>query len=326
MTQFEESGKYRFVISTESGAGTRLDRFLTDQVRDLSRSRLQQLIKDGNVLVDGSSVKPKLKLTAAQVVTVEIPEAVPFEQVAAQDIPLEVIFEDRDFIVINKAHGMVVHPAAGNADGTLVNALLHHCHGELSGIGGIQRPGIVHRLDKDTSGCLVAAKNDVAHQEISRQFADRETTKIYHCVVQGIPAPAAGRVANQIGRHPVNRQKMAVLEAGKGKSAITDYKILTSSTQRASEAPDIDHDQSTWAYVQCRLHTGRTHQIRVHMKSLGCPILGDVIYSQPSRQLPQVERMLLHARQLGFTHPRSKEQLTFTSPLPEAFHPFSLYP
>lgn len=312
MTQFKESGKHRFVISTESGAGARLDRFLTDQVRDLSRSRLQQLIRDGNVLVDGNNAKPKLKLNATQIVTVEIPEAIPFEQVEAQNIPLQVIFEDLDFIVINKAHGMVVHPSAGNADGTLVNALLHHCHGELSGIGGIQRPGIVHRLDKDTSGCLVAAKNDVAHQEISRQFAERETTKIYHCVVQGIPSPAAGTIKNQIGRHPVNRQKMAVLEAGKGKSAVTDYKILTSSEQ----------NKSAWAYLQCHLHTGRTHQIRVHMKSLDCPILGDPIYAQPSRQQPPVERLLLHARQLGFTHPRSKAPLTFTAPLPRAFHPF----
>ena len=236
------------------------------------------------------------------------------DKVEPQAIPLEVIYEDKDFIVINKESGIVVHPAFGNHDGTLVNALLHHCHGELSGIGGVQRPGIVHRLDKDTSGCLVAAKNDIAHQEISRQFADRETTKIYHCVVQGIPSPPSGRIENQIGRHPVNRQKMAVVEAPAGKRAVTDYKVLRKSS--ASKAQ--------WAFTECHLHTGRTHQIRVHMKSLGCPILGDEIYAQPPRQQPSAPRLLLHASQLGFTHPSSKEALSFTAPLPEAFSPYSL--
>ncbi len=305
----EGGEKHQFLISKESGAGLRLDHFLTAQLQHLSRSRLQQLIRDGRVLIDGKPSKPKFKLLAGKQITVEVPAPVPMAEIEAQPIPLEVIYEDKDFIVINKAHGLVVHPAAGNPDGTLVNALLHHCQGQLSGIGGVQRPGIVHRLDKDTSGCLVAAKNDQAHQEISRQFADRETTKIYHCVVQGIPVHPDGRIENQIGRHPVSRQKMAVLEAPKGKRAVTDYKILRCSSD----------NETSWAYIRCHLHTGRTHQIRVHMKSLGCPILGDEIYAQPSRQKPAVPRLLLHARQLGFTHPRTKEPLSFTAPLPEAF-------
>ncbi|MFK5920712.1 MAG: RluA family pseudouridine synthase [Verrucomicrobiota bacterium] len=316
----DESTEYQFLISSKSGAGDRLDRFLAAQLAHLSRSRLQQLIRDENVQVDGQTSKPKARLTPGSTVSVSIPAPVPLAEVEPQDIPLQVIYEDQDFIVINKAHGIVVHPAAGNPDGTLVNALLHHCQGELSGIGGVQRPGIVHRLDKDTSGCLVAAKNDAAHQEISRQFADRETTKIYHCVVQGIPVRNNGSIENHIGRHPVNRQKMAVLEAPKGKHAHTDYKILRTSKDDA----DQNDKQPAWALIECHLHTGRTHQIRVHMKSLSCPILGDEIYAQISRQQPKVERMLLHASHLGFTHPRSKEALTFTAPLPKAFSAYSL--
>ena len=312
MDESKNSEKYRFLITENSGDQLRLDQFLSNQLKNHSRSRIQQLIKDNTVLVNGFTAKPKLKLSAGNEVIVEIPEATPLLEVEPQPIPLNVIYEDDDFIVINKASGMVVHPAAGNPDGTLVNALLHHCEGNLSGIGGVMRPGIVHRLDKDTSGCLVSAKNDLAHQEISRQFADRETTKIYHCVVQNIPSQASGRIENRIGRHPVNRQKMTVLEAPKGKLAITDYKILNESSK----------GKNTWAYVECRLHTGRTHQIRVHMKSLGCPIIGDEIYAQPSRQNPKSSRLLLHASQLGFTHPASKEPLSFTAPLPDAFSPY----
>lgn len=311
--EMENTEKYQFLIIAESGAGLRLDQFLSNQLDHLSRSRIQQLIKDNTILVDGKPAKPKLKLSVGNEILVEIPQPAPLTSVEAQAIPLDVIYEDKDFIVINKAHGIVVHPAAGNPDGTLVNALLHHCRGELSGIGGVQRPGIVHRLDKDTSGCLVAAKNDRAHQQISRQFADRETTKIYHCVVQGIPAQNNGRIENQLGRHPVNRQKMAVLKAPAGKHAITDYKILKRSSDNTT----------AWAYIQCDLHTGRTHQIRVHMKSLGCPILGDEIYAQLSRQSPKVDRMLLHARHLEFNHPSTGERVSFDAPLPAEFAPFN---
>jgi len=313
MEEIENSEKYRFLVAEESGAGLRLDHFLTNRLKHLSRSRIQQLIKDNTVLVDGMTAKPKLKLAVGNEITVEVPDPVPLVAVEPQPIPLDVLYEDGDFIVVNKASGLVVHPAAGNPDGTLVNALLHHCRGELSGIGGMQRPGIVHRLDKDTSGCLVVAKNDLAHQEISRQFADRKTTKIYHCVVQGIPSPLKGKIENQIGRHAVNRQKMAVLDPPAGKLAITDYKVLGKCSD----------DKSKWAFIECHLHTGRTHQIRVHMKSLGCPILGDEIYAQPSRQTIATDRLLLHASRLGFTHPTSSEPLSFTAPLPEAFAQFT---
>ncbi len=314
MEEIGNSEKYRFSVSEKADVGLRLDQFLVNHLNVLSRSRVQQLIKDNTVLVDGNTAKAKLKLTIGNEVLVEIPEPRTMDEVEPQEIALDVVYEDDDLIVINKTSGMVVHPAAGNPDGTLVNALLYHCQGELSGIGGVQRPGIIHRLDKDTSGCLVAAKNDLAHQEISRQFADRETTKIYHCVVENIPSSRSGRIENQIGRHPVNRKKMAVLTPPAGKRALTEYKVLGESTE----------SKASWALVECRLHTGRTHQIRVHMKSLGCPILGDEIYAQPSRQKPRAPRLLLHASQLGFTHPRSKEALTFTSPLPEAFSPFTL--
>ncbi|NOY01061.1 MAG: RluA family pseudouridine synthase [Verrucomicrobia bacterium] len=316
MKKIGNSEKYRFSVSEKADVGLRLDQFLVNHLNGLSRSRVQQLIKDNTVLVDGNTAKAKLKLTIGNEVLVEIPEPIVMEDVEPQDIPLDVIYEDDDFIVINKTSGIVVHPAAGNPDGTLVNALLYHCQGELSGIGGVQRPGIIHRLDKDTSGCLVAAKNNLAHQEISRQFADRETTKIYHCVVQGSPSPSSGRIENQIGRHPVNRQKMTVLEPPAGKRAKTDYKTLR-------EGPG---GRANWTFIECHLHTGRTHQIRVHMKSLGCPILGDVIYAQPSRQNPSASRLLLHASRLSFTHPSSKEPLSFTSPLPEAFSVYSSEP
>lgn len=313
MKETEYLETHQFLVSGESGGGLRLDQFLAKQLCHLSRSRIQQLIKDNMVFVDNRPAKPKLKLAPGNTVIVNIPEPLPLTAVEPQAISLEVVYEDEDLVVINKASGMVVHPAAGNPDGTLVNALLHHCQGELSGIGGVLRPGIIHRLDKDTSGCLVAAKNDLTHQGISRQFADRETTKTYHCVVQGIPSPPQGTVENHIGRHPVNRQKMAVVDPPKGKIAVTGYKILSQSTAGK------DH----WSLVECQLHTGRTHQIRVHMKSLGCPILGDEIYSQPSRQQPAVSRLLLHASQLGFTHPATGEKLSFTAPLPEAFEPFT---
>ncbi len=304
---------HRFPVSGESGGGQRLDQFLAARLHNLSRSSIQRLIKDAMVFVDDQPAKSKLKLAAGNIVLIKVPPPPPPTVVQPQAIPLEILYEDEDLLVVNKAPGIVVHPAAGNSDGTLVNALLHHCRGRLSGLGGAQRPGIVHRLDKDTSGCLVAAKTDLAHQEISRQFADRETTKIYRCVVQGIPCPSSGKIENHIGRHPVNRQKMAVLTPPMGKLAVTDFEVLREGRE----------GKNAWSLVECRLHTGRTHQIRVHMKSLGCPILGDPIYAQPSRQKPAAPRLLLHACQLGFTHPTSGEDLCFTAPLPEAFLPYS---
>ena len=289
-----------------TAAGERVDRFVAERLAGVSRSRVAGLIREGMVRVDGRVVKPSHVLAGGEVVDVVIPEARPVVAVA-QDLPLVLLHEDEDLAVLDKASGMVVHPGAGHDDGTVVNALLHR-FGPLSTIGGEQRPGIVHRLDKETSGCLVVARNDAAHAALSAQFAGRETEKIYFAVVQGVPAPRSGRVENFMARNPSNRLQMAVVPEGRGKSAVTDFAVV--------------HHGAQWALVRCTLHTGRTHQIRVHLKSLGHPLLGDEVYAKPARQPVRVPRLMLHAWRLGFTHPRTGERLTFTAPLPSEFGPF----
>jgi 23S rRNA pseudouridine1911/1915/1917 synthase len=289
-----------------AAAGVRIDRFVAERMGELSRSRVAALIKDGAVLVDGRVVKPSHVLSGGEAVSVTVPEARPVETVA-QDLPLTFLHEDGDLAVLNKASGMVVHPGAGHEDGTLVNALLHR-FGPLSTIGGEQRPGIVHRLDKETSGCLVVARNDATHAALSAQFAGRETEKIYFAVVQGVPSPGAGRIENFMARNPGNRVQMAVVPAAQGKHAVTEYAVV--------------HHGAQWALVRCTLHTGRTHQIRVHLKSLGHPLLGDEVYAKPARQPVRVPRLMLHAWRLGFTHPRTGQRLVFTAALPEEFRPF----
>lgn len=294
-------------IQVEDSAGDRIDAFLAARLAELSRSRIQTLIREQFIQINGHPAKPRDAVKLGDVISVVLPEAVPLDA-APQDISLEVLFEDDDLVVLNKAHGMVVHPAPGNPDGTLVNALLHHCHGKLSGIGGVERPGIVHRLDKDTSGCLVVAKSNVAHQSLVTQFSERSTMeKLYLAVTQGIPKPAKDSIFTHIGRHPVNRQKMAVITPPAGKTAITDYEIL------AMDAASIT------ALVLCHLHTGRTHQIRVHLLHKGTPIVGDPIYGKPSKSSAQTSRLMLHAWRLSFQHPISKQQLHFEAPLPEEF-------
>jgi 23S rRNA pseudouridine1911/1915/1917 synthase len=283
-------------------AGDRLDRYLTGAVPHLSRSRLQGLIKEGHVRLNGKSVKPGEKVRKGDAVTVEEPPAAP-TLLEPEDIPLDVLFEDDDLLVINKPPGLVVHPAAGHARHTLVHALLAHCK-SLSGIGGEQRPGIVHRLDKDTSGCLAVAKNDMAHAHLSRQFAGRSVTKIYLALVQGhFAGSRSGSIENSIGRHPVDRKKMAVLTRG-GRASHTGWRAVQ----------DIP---GAGTVVECTLHTGRTHQIRVHMKHLGHPLLGDALYAP--KMAAHYSRQMLHAWKLGFTHPRTGEALNFCSPLPEDF-------
>jgi len=285
--------------------GDRLDAYLASQLPDLSRSRIQALIKDGHILLNGKKVKAKVTLKAGDQVTIEIPEPTPLDMIA-QDLPLSVIHEDEDLIVLNKAHGMVVHPAAGNPDGTLVNALLHHCDGQLAGIGGVERPGIVHRLDKDTSGCIVAAKTDRAHQSLVSQFAERTTAKLYLAVAQSPPQKPHQTVFNHIARHPVHRQRMDVCNPGAGKPAITDLHLLYT-------APDGT------SLILCALHTGRTHQIRVHNRYLGHPLLADPIYAKPARQIFSAPRLMLHAWRLGFTHPATGEWIQNEAPIPEEF-------
>lgn len=298
-------------ITVETSHGERLDLFLVGELPDLSRSRIQALLKQGHILVNGAKARPKTQVNRGDSITVALPEPQPSE-VIPQDIPLEVLHEDEDLIVINKPTGLVVHPAPGNPDGTLVNALLHYCEGRLPGVGGIERPGIVHRLDKDTSGCIVTARSDKGLQSLLEQFADRKTTKLYLAIAERSPVQPSGSIFTHIGRHPVRRQMQAVLNPGAGssRSAITDYYVLHRSASTG------------WALILCHLHTGRTHQIRVHMKHIGCPLLGDQLYANPKRQSPQVDRLMLHAWRLGFSHPSTGEFTTHEAPPPHEFEPF----
>ncbi len=287
-------------------AGLRIDKFLTQQLPHLSRARLQSLIKEGVICVNERPVqRANLSVALHDRITGEIP---PDRPAAAQPeaIPLDVMYEDTHIAVLNKACGMVVHPAHGNETGTLVNALLHR-FGAMSSIGGVNRPGIVHRLDKETSGCLVVARNDAAHHHLTEQFAGRTMSKIYLAVVQGVPALKSGTIQTHIARHPQDRIRMAVVPAPAGKYAHTDYLVL--------------HATGTDSLVQCTLHTGRTHQIRVHLKHLGHPLLGDETYARLSKQT-RTGRLMLHAWKLGFTHPATGQWMDFLAPVPPEFKPW----
>jgi 23S rRNA pseudouridine1911/1915/1917 synthase len=288
-------------------AGWRLDRALAAAVPTLSRERLKALIASGRVTGPQGLVRdPAVKAVSGDY-AVAVPEPAPAHN-EAQDIPLEIVFEDEHLLVVDKPAGMVVHPAAGNFDGTLVNALLHHCAGRLSGIGGVARPGIVHRIDKDTSGLLVVAKTDVAHEGLAAQFARHSIDRRYRAIVAGRPNPAEGKVDAPLARSSANRQKMAIVEGSRGKRAVTHYKVLRPLTESA--------------LVECRLETGRTHQVRVHMTSLGHPLLGDPAYGRTKsahRELLKrlnFERQALHAAELGFNHPVTGEALSFKSAVP----------
>jgi 23S rRNA pseudouridine1911/1915/1917 synthase len=296
-------------LRVEKGAGMRMDAWLAANLPDLSRSRIQELIREQHILRNGEPAKPRDSVAQGDTFSVAIPEAVPAEA-QAQDIPLKILFEDEHLLVLDKESGIVVHPAAGNPDGTLVNALLHHCKGQLAGIGGVERPGIVHRLDKDTSGCLVVAKTDTTHRSLTEQFSGRTTEKLYLAVTQSAPSPVKETVFTHIGRHPVNRQKMAVVNPPGGKTAITDYEVLTVDKTNGS------------ALVLCHLHTGRTHQIRVHMLHKGAPLLGDPIYSKPARQTAQTGRLMLHAWRLSLDHPATGKRMHFEAPIPPEYRPW----
>ena len=286
----------------------RLDSFLSARFPEMSRGAIQRLMEAGHIRVDGREIKPTHKPRAGEVVSIVWPEARPAEA-RPEEIPLRVLFEDKDLLVLNKAPGIVVHPAAGHDAGTLVNALLHHCAGELSGIGGVARPGIVHRLDKDTSGCLVVAKNDAAHVKIAGQFAGRDVLKIYDAILCGELTPARGNVRASIARHPEQRKRMAVVKGGR--EAWTSYEV-TEALRSAT-------------LVAAQLHTGRTHQIRVHFQHLGFPLVGDETYGKRQnarlRELTNyaAPRQMLHARKLAFTHPRTNKVMEFEAPWPEDF-------
>ena len=280
-------------------AGERLDVFLTRQQPDLSRAHVQKLITEGAALVDGAVRKANYKLRGGEQVSLTVPEAAPVE-IKAEDIPLDVLYEDEDIIVVNKARGMVVHPAAGVNTGTLVNALLYHCH-DLSGINGEIRPGIVHRLDKDTSGVMVCAKNDKAHIDLAEQIRTKAAHRIYWAIVHGNIKEEAGIIKGDIGRHPTDRKKMAIVREN-GKPAVTHFKVL----ERFGD----------YTLIECRLETGRTHQIRVHMTSIGHPLVNDPKYG-PKKPSPfAIEGQALHSLTLTLTHPGTGEPMTFTAPLP----------
>jgi len=296
-------------------AGWRLDRYLSEALPGLSRTRIQDLIGEGNVRMGPGDVRASARLKGGETVTVSVPPVRPLD-LAPEDRPLRILFQDRDLIVVEKPAGMVVHPSPGHPDGTLVNVLLSHAD-RLSGIGGVARPGIVHRLDKDTSGILVVAKTDEAHAALSAQFSTHETVRrLYHGIVWGRPAPARGTIDTLVGRHPVHRKKMAVLQRG-GRRAVTHYRVVESF--------------GPFSLLEVRLETGRTHQVRVHCASLSCPIVGDDVYGRSRKILlgkgasgrtVVVGRFLLHAFHLGFDHPRTGKRVEFTVPDPPEFDAF----
>jgi len=293
-----------------SRPGERLDTWLRTQFPAVSRGTVQRLIEQGHILVNGQPVKPTHAPRAGERIEITWPDARPAEA-QPEDIPLEILFEDDTLLVVNKPAGLVVHPAAGHEEHTLVNALLHHCAGTLSGIGGVARPGIVHRLDKETSGCLVVAKNDETHLALSTQFAGRTVKKIYHAIVCGVPIRDNGEIHAAIARHPTHRKRMAVQDHADARAAHTSWELLET----------LNHA----ALLAARIHTGRTHQIRVHFQHLGHPVAGDATYgAKPNKRLTELTgyappRVLLHARDLAFIHPRTGKNLQFTAPQPDDF-------
>lgn len=285
---------------TENQAGERIDRFLADS-QDLTRSFLQKILKEGEVIVNGKSVKANYKLRKGDRIEFEIPEAVE-PDIVAEDIPLSILYEDADVLVVDKPKGMVVHPAAGHYSRTLVNAVMYHCKGELSGINGVLRPGIVHRIDRDTTGSIIICKNDMAHNEIARQLKEHSINRRYRAIVTGVLKDEEGTIEGAIGRDKKDRKKMAI--TADGKPAVTHYRVLQ----------HFKH----YTYVECVLETGRTHQIRVHMASIGHPLLGDEVYGRRSDKY-KCEGQCLHAMTLGFHHPRTGEYIEVNAPLPPYF-------
>ena len=290
---------------TEEIRGERIDTAVSDNFPDLTRSAVQKLIADENVLVNGTPVAKNYKVRTGDVIEVVIPEPTVMSA-EPQNIPIDVLFEDDDLLVVNKPKGMVVHPAPGNPDGTLVNALMYHCAGSLSGINGVIRPGIVHRIDKDTSGLLIVAKNDFAHVDLAAQIKEHSFTREYRAVVHGNLKDDTGTISAPIGRNPKDRKKMAVTDKN-SREATTHYEVIDRF--------------GGYTYVKCRLETGRTHQIRVHMAYIGHPVAGDLVYG-PKNTPTELRGQCLHAGLIGFIHPRSGEYLELEAPIPEYFEKF----
>ncbi len=301
--ELSETDQALVYIVEEEYHGLRIDKYLATIQNDLTRSYIQKLIEENRIILEEKPVKANFKVKTGQTVQIILPEPMEAE-IVPEDLPIDIIYEDKDIIIINKQKGLVVHPAAGHASGTLVNALLYHCHSELSGINGVLRPGIVHRIDRDTTGVLVACKNDKAHQFIADQLKEHSINRKYQAIVYNIFQSDSGRVEGPIGRDPKDRKKMAI-NYKNGKTAATNYRVLENLSKH-------------YAHVECSLETGRTHQIRVHMASIRHPLLGDTVYG-PSKDPFHLEGQALHAGVLGFIHPTSKEYVEFTAPLPDYF-------
>lgn len=291
----------KLFFTIEKG-GERIDKYLSEQLEDMTRSHIQKLIKENMVRVNGMAVKSNFKLSASDQIEVEIPE-LKEPDILPENIPLDILYEDQDILVVNKPKGMVVHPAPGHYTGTLVNAIMYHCKDNLSGINGVLRPGIVHRIDMDTTGSLLICKNDRAHQALAEQLKEHSITRKYHAIVHGRLKEDEGTIDKPIGRHPIDRKKMSV-HCTNGREAITHYRVLKRFQQ--------------FTYIECQLETGRTHQIRVHMSSIGHPILGDQIYG-PAKCPYKLQGQTLHAKVLGITHPTTGEYMEFDAPLPDYF-------
>ncbi|MGI6094331.1 MAG: RluA family pseudouridine synthase [Lachnospiraceae bacterium] len=293
---------YHFLVTNEQ-KGIRIDKYLSLQLPEHSRTYLQKLVKDGAVTVNDSAVKANYKMQTDDNVCLDIPEETE-PDILPENIPLSILYEDTALLVIDKPKGMVVHPSAGHASGTLVNALMYHCKDQLSGINGVLRPGIVHRIDMNTTGALVVCKTDTAHQSLAEQLKEHSITRKYRAIVHGNIREEEGSVSGNIGRHPTDRKKMAV-HAKNGKPAVTHYRVLERF--------------GNYTYIECQLETGRTHQIRVHMASIGHPLLGDDVYGPKKCPVPGLQGQTLHAMVLGFIHPESGVYMEFSAPLPEYF-------
>ena len=298
-----KSSDFEFYV-TDEYEGFRIDKLISELIDTFSRTYIQKLIDDEKVLCNGKKVKPSLKVSENDHIVMEIPP-LKVPQIVPEDIPLDIIYEDDDVVIVNKPKNMVVHPAAGHYTGTLVNAIMYHCKDNLSGINGVMRPGIVHRIDKDTTGSVIICKNDTSHQDIAAQLKDHTINRVYHAICYGIIKDDEGDIETPIGRSAQDRKKMAVVDGGK--YAFTHYRVLKL----------FEEDKMT--YIECRLKTGRTHQIRVHMAYIGHPLLGDEAYASGKKSRFKLNGQCLHAKTLGFIHPKSKEYIETDAPLPEYF-------
>ncbi len=292
-----------FRLTVGEDCGVRIDRYLSGQLEELSRSYLQKILKDGGVTVNGAAVKSNYKVAEGDEIVVEAPEAA-LPEIEPEEMRLDILYEDEDILFVNKPKGMVVHPAAGHTGGTLVNGLMAHCQDSLSGINGVLRPGIVHRIDMDTTGVLVVCKNDAAHNAVAEQLKEHSGMRRYYAIVHGVLKEDEGTVDAPIGRHPTDRKKMSI-NYKNGKKAVTHYRVLARSPK--------------YTFVECRLETGRTHQIRVHMASIGHPLLGDAVYGPAKCPVAGLQGQTLHAGVLGIRHPRTGEYLEVSAPLPAYF-------